>query len=70
LVVIANLRYPSLKNYYPQITRLTDSGGWVVLSGFRPHEQDDLMRLYMAPSFEVLWTADELGWSACVLKRV
>jgi len=70
LVVIANLRYPSLKNYYPQISKLTDSGGWVVLSGFRPHERDDLMRLYMAPSFEVLWTADELGWSACVLKRV
>jgi ribosomal protein L11 methyltransferase len=70
LMVIANLRYPSLKNYYPQISKLTDSSGWVVLSGFRPHERDDLMRLYMTPYFEVLWTADELGWSAAVLKRV
>lgn len=69
LMVIANLRYPSLKNYYPQISKLTDSGGWVVLSGFRPHERDDLMRLYRTPYFEVLWTADELGWSASVLKK-
>jgi ribosomal protein L11 methyltransferase len=43
MMVIANLRYPSLKNIYPQITKRTDTSGWVVLSGFRPHERAELM---------------------------
>ena len=68
-LVIANLRYPSLKNYYPQIVKLTDTNGWVVLSGFRPSEHDDLMDLYTAEYFECIWTADELDWSAIALKR-
>jgi len=69
-MVIANLRYPSLKNFYPQISKLTDTGGWVVLSGFRPHERDDLMDLYTAKYFKWFWTADELDWSAAILKKI
>jgi len=68
-MVIANLRYPSLKNFYPQISKLTDTNGWVVLSGFRPHEQDDLMDLYTAKNFKCIWTADELDWAATALKK-
>jgi len=68
-MVIANLRYPSLKFFYPQILKLTDTNGWVVLSGFRPHERDDLMDLYTAKKFECIWTADELDWSAIAFKR-
>ena len=69
LMVIANLRYPSLKNYYPQISKLTGSGGWVVLSGFRPHERDGLMVLYTAKHFEAFWTAAENDWAAIALKK-
>jgi ribosomal protein L11 methyltransferase len=69
-MVIANLRYPSLKNIYPQITKRTDTGGGVVLSGFRLHERDDLMGLYAAKHFECIWTADELDWAAALLKKV
>ena len=68
-MVIANLRYPSLKSYYPQISKLTDPNGWVVLSGFRPHERDDLMDLYTAEYFRCIWTADEIDWAAAVLKK-
>jgi len=68
-MVIANLRYPSLKNFYPRITRLTDTDGGVVLSGFRLHERDDLIGLYAARHFEAMWTADELDWAATVLKK-
>lgn len=68
-LVIANLRYPSLKIFYPQISKLTDPNGWVVLSGFRPHERDDLIDLYTTEHFKCIWTADELGWSAAALKR-
>jgi ribosomal protein L11 methyltransferase len=69
-MVIANLRYPSLINYYPQISKLTDSGGWVVLSGFRPHERSDLMVLYTANRFECIQTAAELDWAAALLRKV
>jgi ribosomal protein L11 methyltransferase len=69
-LVIANLRYPSLKNLYPQITKLTNIGGWVVLSGFRPHERDDLIDFYTANHFESIRTAAELDWAAALLKRI
>ena len=68
-MVIANLRYPSLKRFYPQITGLTHIDGGVVLSGFRPDERDDLMALYTASHFQCIWTADELDWAAVVLKK-
>jgi ribosomal protein L11 methyltransferase len=69
-MVIANLRYPSLKNFCPQISKLTDTGGWVVLSGFRPHERDDLMDLYTAKYFKCIWIADENDWAVAVLKKI
>jgi ribosomal protein L11 methyltransferase len=69
-LVIANLRYPSLKNLYPKITELTDSSGWAVLSGFRPHEREDLMDLYTANHFECIQTAAELNWAAALLKKI
>jgi ribosomal protein L11 methylase PrmA len=68
-MVIANLRYPSLKRFYPRIKRLTGTGGHVILSGFRPGERDDLIALYRAGHFECIWTADELNWSAAVFKK-
>jgi len=68
-LIIANLRYPSLKRFYPRITGLTATNGGVVLSGFRLHERDDLMDLYTARHFEAIWAADELDWAATVLKK-
>ena len=69
-MVTANMRYPSLGKFYPQISTLTDSGGWVILSGFRPHEQADLMGLYTAGYFKLIWTADENDWAVAVLKKI
>ena len=68
-LVVANLRYPSLKHYYPQILKLTDTNSRVVLSGFRPQERSNLMDLYTTKHFKCTWTADELDWSAAALKR-
>ncbi len=68
-MVTANLRFPSLKKLYPQILKLTDSGGSVVLSGFRPHERADLINLYTARYFKSIWTADENDWAVAALKR-
>jgi ribosomal protein L11 methyltransferase len=69
-LVIANLRYPSLKRLYPQMIRLTDSKGWLVLSGFRTHEMQGLLGLYAAHQFESVWTAEELDWAAIALQKI
>jgi ribosomal protein L11 methyltransferase len=69
-LVIANLRYPGLKKVYRQVTRLTDADGFTVLSGFRLHEKQDLIDLYTAQYFKCIWTAEQLGWSAAVLKKL
>jgi ribosomal protein L11 methyltransferase len=69
-LVIANLRYPSLKNYYPQISKLTNTDGRVILSGFRPREQGDLTDLYTARSYRCIWTAAEIDWAATALKKM
>jgi len=69
-LVVANLRYPSLKKLYRQIARLTDPDGWAVFSGFRPHEKHDLIDLYTARYFQCIWSASQLGWSAVVLKKI
>ncbi|MGD8494448.1 MAG: 50S ribosomal protein L11 methyltransferase [Desulfobacterales bacterium] len=68
-MVIANLRYPSLKHLYPQMIRLTDSSGWLILSGFRSQEQQNLLALYDGRYFEAVWTADEQGWAATVMRK-
>jgi len=69
-MVVANLRYPSLISYYPQISKLTDSSGWVVISGFRLYEQDDLINLYTANHFECIRTIAEFDWAAALLKKI
>ena len=69
-MVIANLRYPSLKKFCPQISQLTQKGGWVVLSGFRPHERTDLLDLYTNRYFKSIWVADENHWVAAALEKV
>jgi ribosomal protein L11 methyltransferase len=69
-LVIANLRNPSLRKLYPQILRLSDNNGWLVLSGFRTHEMQDLVALYAGRHFKPMWNADELDWAAIALKRI
>ena len=69
-LVTANLRYPSLKHLYAQMIRLTDSNGWLVLSGFRTHELQDLIVLYAGEHFEIVWTADEHDWAAIALSKI
>ncbi|MGD8412576.1 MAG: 50S ribosomal protein L11 methyltransferase [Desulfobacterales bacterium] len=69
-LVMANLRYPTLKNLYPQILQLTDNGGWMVLSGFRLHEMQNLLGLYAGRHLEAVWTADEHDWAAIALKKI
>jgi hypothetical protein len=51
------------------ILKLTDSGGWVVLSGFRPHEQADLINHYAARYSKWFWASEQNDWALAVLKK-
>ena len=69
-MVLANLRYPSLKNLMVRLTDVTDKRGILILSGVKESELDDLLKIYTETYFKTLWTADELGWTSVVLQKI
>ncbi len=68
-IILANLRYPTLKRMRYKIKEITESGGFLVLSGIRNHEREDLINCYREAQFQERWAADELGWSGVVLQN-
>ena len=68
-VILANLRYPSLKKMRFQILERAQPNSLLILSGIRCYELDDLLNGYEKIHYEKLWQADELGWSGVVLRR-
>lgn len=69
-MILANLRYPSLKKLAAKLAKLTDLRGSLILSGIKEDEVDDLLAVYSKEKFECLWKADELGWSGVVLQKL
>jgi ribosomal protein L11 methyltransferase len=68
-VILANLRLPSLKNMLSQINDRADINCFLIFSGMRDYEMDDLLKVYRQIQFEKIWTGNELGWSGVVLRR-
>ena len=69
-MVLANLRYPSLKRLYARLAEVTAERGTLILSGIKNDEVDDLLKVYTRSRFKHLWSADELGWTGVVLKKM
>jgi ribosomal protein L11 methyltransferase len=69
-MVLANLRYPSLKRLYARLTEVTAERGTLILSGIKNDEVDDLLDVYTKSRFKYLWSADELGWAGVVLQKM
>ena len=69
-MVLANLRYPSLKKLVSRLTELTDNRGILILSGIKNSEVDDLLQVYTKTYFKCLWTGNELGWAGVVLQKM
>jgi ribosomal protein L11 methyltransferase len=69
-MVLANLRYPSLKKLFARLTEITDKRGTLILAGIRNGEMDDLLEVYTKTHFRCLWTVSELGWAGMVLQKV
>jgi ribosomal protein L11 methyltransferase len=68
-MVLANLRYPSLKKLVSRLTEVTDNRGTLILSGIKNGEVDDLLEVYTKTYFKCLWTVNELGWAGVVLQK-
>ena len=68
-LVLANLRYPSLKKLSVRLTDVTEKGGILILSGIKKSEVDDLLETHTKINFKTLWTANELGWAGVALQK-
>jgi ribosomal protein L11 methyltransferase len=69
-VILANLRFPSLKKMLFQINERADLNCFLIFSGIREYELDDLLKVYEKMQFKKMWAEGELGWSGAVLRRV
>lgn len=68
-LIIANLRYPTLKTISRQIeSKLADNGA-VVLSGVKTEELDGLFKAYSNVGLNKIWVKSEKNWSATILTR-
>lgn len=63
LMVLANLRYPSLCKLSDKLSEVTDPEGILILSGIKSCEVEDLLTSYSKNRFKCVWKLDELGWA-------
>lgn len=68
-LVVANLRFPTLKNLIPILNKVCIPDGMIVISGIHPHECADLIDCYDSAGFENIWIEDELDWAGLVFKK-
>lgn len=68
-LVTANLRLPTLKKISPILRKIVSPNGYMVISGVRSHEADDLIDKYGTKGFEKLWIENEHHWAGLVLRH-
>ncbi len=68
-MVTANLRTPSLGQLRGHFTEVIADGGFVVLSGIKTDELQDLVEAYAADKLESCWHETEKGWAGVVMQK-
>lgn len=69
-MIIANLRFPTLKRLQPELARLTAPAGFVIMSGLKTDEASPASEIYTQNHFKSVWNRNEKDWAGIVLKRV
>jgi ribosomal protein L11 methyltransferase len=69
-MVLANLRFPSLRKLSTRLTEVTAKRGVLILSGIKNDEAEDLQEIYTRHCLKYMWSSDELGWVCIVLKKI
>ncbi len=67
-LIIANLRYPTLKTLAEKITFLSKKGSVLILSGIRKYEKNDLITIYNKKGFTLFFEKDEKNWSCIAMQ--
>lgn len=68
-LVMANLRFPTLKQIASDIYSILVPGGHLILSGVRAWEMDNLKTHYSALGFSIDWEREEKQWGALALTK-
>nr|WP_319396667.1 50S ribosomal protein L11 methyltransferase [uncultured Desulfobacter sp.] len=68
-LVMANLRFPTLKQIAPDICSILAPGGHLVLSGVRAWEMEGLKTHYRDMGFSLGWDREEKQWGALTLTK-
>ena len=68
-IILANLRCPSLKKMVRRVNEISGPDGFLIFSGIKDNELDDLLKVYEKMRFKSVWTDNELGWTGVVLRR-
>jgi len=68
-LIIANLRYPTLKKLYSLLDLITEQQAAVVLSGLKTSEMPDVQKLYTQKFFKLESSEVEKGWGAMVFEK-
>ena len=68
-LVMANLRFPTLKQIAQAICSILAPGGHLILSGVRAWEMDELKTHYRAIGFSLDWDREEKQWGAVTLTQ-
>jgi ribosomal protein L11 methyltransferase len=69
-LIIANLRYPTLKRLRAVVAQKTEKSGVLVISGIRTDEISELLQAYARIHCQCVWQKIEKGWGGLVLVKI
>ena len=68
-LIMANLRYPTLKRLSSRMMEITGKNGSVVVSGIKTEEIHNLVDIFSAKGFKLAWKESEKNWAGLVFDR-
>jgi ribosomal protein L11 methyltransferase len=63
-LILANLRLPTLKSFFPQMVDRIKPGGVILLSGIKSEERTSIVRQSRGLELNQEWMDEECGWAA------
>ena len=63
-LILANLRLPTLKSFFPQMVSQTKPGGLILLSGIKSEERTAIVKQSRGLDLNQKWMDEERGWAA------
>jgi ribosomal protein L11 methyltransferase len=68
-LIMANLRYPTLRRLCSHMDGILQKNGAAVLSGITANEVEDLLGEFARNGFRCIWKAEEKGWVGMALYK-